>query len=74
MWAVEKGKLELTGLADGRGVEGVLTCLRFSWSVSPSPTSAKDLKQLSRIKSIKQKFLKNHAPLEVKEEGNVEHK
>ena len=49
MWAEEKGTLELTGLADRRGVEGILTCLWFSWLVSPSPTSAKDSKQLTHV-------------------------
>lgn len=48
-WTRQKGKRGLTGLAGGRGVEGILTCLWFSWLVIPSPTSAKDLKQLTHI-------------------------
>lgn len=44
VWAVEKEKLELTGLADGWGVEDILPCLWFTWLVISSPTSAKDLK------------------------------
>ena len=49
MCSGEGEKVELTGLVDGWGVEGILTYLWFIGLVIPSPRSAKDLKQLIHI-------------------------